>query len=99
MDIKPNAATLTDRWAGALADAALPVALRHHVRGNSVDVELAVGHAVERALKTGRPAAPEDLVARVADGVYEAALRRGLPGPFLDLRLDLWRALRRTVGS
>jgi hypothetical protein len=99
MDTKPNAATNTDRWAGDLADAALPVALRHYVRGTSVDVELAVGRAVERALRSAGPVAREDLIARVADGVYQAALRRGLPEPFLGLRLDLWRALRQTAAS
>jgi hypothetical protein len=99
MDINPNAATPAGRWAGDLADAALPVALGHRVRGTSVDVELAVGRAVERALGSARPAAPEDLVARVADCVYQAVLRRGLAEPFLDLRLDLWHALRQTAAS
>ncbi len=97
MCIESNVAMRPERWVGELADVALPVALRHHVRGNSVDVELTVGHAVERALRSARTAQPDELADRVADGVYQAALRRGLPGSFLDLRLDLWHALRQAV--
>src|SRR5947209_5916371 len=96
MCVIPNqVGALAERWAGQLTDAALPVALRHHVRGSSVDVELTVGHAVEQALKrrTG-PGGRDEVVAEVADAVYLASLRRGLPGSFLDLRLDLWHALR-----
>ncbi len=97
MCLKSNVAMLPEHWVGELTDVALPVTLRHHVRGNSVDVELTVGHAVEQALGSARTAEPGELADRVADGVYQAALRRGLPGSFLDLRLDLWQALRQAV--
>jgi hypothetical protein len=97
MCIQTTLATKPEQWVGELADVALPVALHHHVRGNSVDVELLVGHAVEKALKSTRTAGPEEVADRVAEGVYQAALRRGLPGSFLDLRLDLWHALRKAV--
>ena len=52
MCFKSNAATMLEHWVGDLTDAALPVALRHHVLGNSVDVELFVGHVVERAVRS-----------------------------------------------
>jgi hypothetical protein len=97
MCIKPNVATMPECWAGELADVALPVTLRHHVRGTSVDVELTVGRAVERALRSSLAVSQDELADRVADGVYQAALQRGLSGSFLDLRLDLWHALRQAV--
>ncbi len=97
MCFKSNAATTLERWVGNLADAALPVALQHHVGGNSVEVELFVGHIVERAVRSATAVGCEELAEQVADRVYQAALRRGFEGSFVDLRLDLWHAVRQAV--
>lgn len=94
MCIKSNAATSLQHRVGDLADIALPVALRHHIHGNSVEAELAVGNAVERALGAARTNRGDELAEQVADRVYQAVLRRGFSGSFVDLRLDLWHAMR-----
>ncbi len=36
----------------------------------------------------------EDLLARLTRAAYEVALRHGVEGPFLDVELEIWRALR-----
>jgi hypothetical protein len=41
----------------------------------------------------------EELLARLADAAYRVALRRGVRGPFIDLELELWRALRAAAGG
>jgi hypothetical protein len=97
MCISSNAARTPDHWVGNLMDVALPVALRHHVEGNSVDVEVIVGHAVEGAVGAARTIRCDELADQVADGIYQAALRRGFPGSFVDLRLDLWHAMRQAL--
>ena len=38
--------------------------------------------------------ADEHLLAELAEAAYRVALRYGLKGPFIDVELDLWRALR-----
>jgi hypothetical protein len=40
------------------------------------------------------PVEVEQFVARLTAAAYEVALRHGVRGPFLDLELGLWRALR-----
>jgi hypothetical protein len=41
----------------------------------------------------------EELLARLTDAAYRVALRRGVRGPFIDLELELWRALRAAAGG
>jgi hypothetical protein len=55
------------------------------------------------ARKHPRPAEPnfdppgEAFLARLTAAAYQAALRHGTRGSFLDLQLDIWRALRRAL--
>jgi hypothetical protein len=37
---------------------------------------------------------PDDFVAELAEAAYQVVLRHGLRGPFLDVELELWGALR-----
>jgi hypothetical protein len=91
-----------DRLAGELAERAYPVALRHGVKGVSIDVELEIWKAIETAVRRmpeplllmeSSPPALDDVLARVTDAAYRVALRRGFRGAFLDLELDLWDAV------
>ncbi len=41
----------------------------------------------------------EAFAARLARAAYEVALRHGIKGPFTDLELALWRAVRAEVGG
>ena len=41
----------------------------------------------------------ELLLAELTEAAYGVALRHGLKGPFLDVELDLWRALRRVLDA
>jgi hypothetical protein len=82
-----------------LAEAAYPVALRHGVRGPSVDVELDVWKAIRRVLRGTPAASRQDLLAAVASAAYGVALRHGFRGSFLDLELDLWHALEVSRGG
>jgi hypothetical protein len=89
-----------ERLVADLADIAYPVALRHGA-APSVDVELEVWHAIDRALRPGaawqRLLSPgrqrDQALAAASDAVYRVALRHGFKGSFLDLELGLWRAL------
>jgi hypothetical protein len=40
----------------------------------------------------------EDFLAELTEAAYEAALRHGLKGPFVDVELELWRELRAVLG-
>jgi len=92
MCAKPDASgACLEEFAGELAEAAYPVALRHGVKGSSVDVELDVWKALRNALRN-RPASQE-APAELAQAAYQVALRRGFSGSFIDVELDLWKAL------
>jgi hypothetical protein len=41
----------------------------------------------------------EQFVAELAAAAYQAALRHGLKGPFIDVELELWQALRAVVAA
>ena len=41
----------------------------------------------------------EEVVAELAAAAYRVALRHGTQGSFIDLELDLWRALRSAVAD
>ena len=41
----------------------------------------------------------EEVVAELAAAAYRVALRHGTRAAFIDLELDLWRALRRTLAE
>lgn len=43
------------------------------------------------------PLESEELLARLTRAAYEVALRRGFRGPFIDVELELWEALRSVV--
>ena len=41
---------------------------------------------------------PEDVLAELTSAAYRVVLRHGgLPSPFIDVELDLWRELRRVL--
>jgi hypothetical protein len=40
------------------------------------------------------PVLTEDAIAELAAAAYRVALRHGLRAPFIEVELDLWRALR-----
>jgi hypothetical protein len=80
-----------EEFAGELAEAAYPVALKHGVKGSSIDVELDVWYALRNALRT-RPTSRET-PAELTQAAYQVALRRGFTGSFVDVELDLWKAL------
>jgi hypothetical protein len=84
-----------------LTDVALRVAVGDGVRGPSVEVEVDLWRALDRAVR--RPATArarpwmEDLSAGWAEAAYHAALGHGLTRPFPELELDLWMAVRRVA--
>jgi hypothetical protein len=88
---------------GELTDAAFEVASRHGVKGPSVDQEVELWNALcevvrKQCNQSGVARArsrPVDLPAELTDAAYRVALEHGFRGSFLDLRLDLWKALRR----
>ena len=41
----------------------------------------------------------EDFVAGLTAAAYQVALRHGLKGPFIDVELTLWQALRAVVAA
>jgi hypothetical protein len=45
----------------------------------------------------GNGAGAEQLLAELAAAAYRVALRHGLKGPFIDVELDLWWALREVL--
>jgi hypothetical protein len=44
-------------------------------------------------------ATAEDVLARLTSAAYQVALRHGLHSPFIDVELDMWRALRFVLAS
>jgi hypothetical protein len=102
-----QARQVCEGFLGELTDAALEAASRHGVYGVSVDQEVDFWHALGEAL--GRRKAPctdgvgrttirrEDFLAELSDAAYQEALRHGFRDSFLDVRLDLWKALRRVL--
>jgi len=39
----------------------------------------------------------EELLAELTDAAYGVAQKHGVPGPFVDVELDLWAALRQAM--
>jgi hypothetical protein len=99
----PCADRYRDEFLGELTDAALEVASRHGVKGPSVDQKVELWNALGEVVRKqcNPPGAdrvrsrPVDLPAELSDAAYQVALEHGFRGSFLDLRLDLWKALRR----
>ena len=97
--------------AGELTEAAYPVALRHGVKGTSVDIELDIWKALRRAVRVAGkwgqrfglsvrvPPSREQVLANLTNAAYTVALRRGFNGPFVDLELDLWKTLGRRLSQ
>jgi hypothetical protein len=86
-----------EEFAGELTDVAYPVALKHGVKGSSVDVELDVWQALRRTLGSQQIrsalASGDEASAELTQAAYQVALRRGFSGSFVDVELDLWKAL------
>jgi hypothetical protein len=97
--------SIQEKFIGELTDAALEVASRHGVHGPSVDQELSLWWSLNEVFRkpksvcdaeaTRAESRREDFLARLTDAAYQEALRRGFNDSFLDVRLDLWKALRR----
>jgi hypothetical protein len=51
------------------------------------------------ASRTPPRGSSEHLLAELTDAAYRVALRHGLRGPFLDVELDLWTALRAVLAK
>jgi hypothetical protein len=43
--------------------------------------------------------AQEELLSRLTDAAYRAALRHGIKGSFIDLQLELWQKLREVLDA
>jgi hypothetical protein len=41
----------------------------------------------------------DDFASRLTDAAHHVALAHGSAGPFVDLELDVWRTLRRTLAN
>jgi hypothetical protein len=83
-----------------LTDVALHVAFGDGVRGPSVEVEVDLWRALDRAVQSvpaRGQARPGDLSAGWSDAAYRVALGHGLSRPFHELELDLWKAVRRVT--
>jgi hypothetical protein len=88
---------LLEECAAELTEAAFPVAANHGMHGYSVDLELQVWKAIEKALnKENLRPGRDEVLAHASDAIYRVALANGLDGPFLDLELELWHALRQS---
>jgi hypothetical protein len=49
-------------------------------------------------LDANAAAVPEDVLAELTSAAYRVVLRHGgVPSPFIDVELDLWRELRRVL--
>jgi hypothetical protein len=94
-----------DGFLAELTDAALETASRHGVGGPSVEQELDLWHVFNVTLRR-RPAPCLDgvvpanvrwdnFLADLTDAAYQEALRHGFRDSFLDVRMDMWQALRR----
>src|SRR5947209_19499184 len=94
---------LREELAAELSDAALETASRYGVQGASVDQEVdfwrALGHVVRVGVERPRPASAcrEELAAELADAAYRVALAHGFRNAFVDVRLGLWKAVRRVL--
>lgn len=101
-----DAAQVLTSFAADLTDAASLVAERHGICGSWIDLQLDVwkvlaATATQRERAGSRaPTAPEYLewrerfLSELTDAAYQTTLRHGLQGPFLEIELDLYRALR-----
>jgi hypothetical protein len=104
-----NPEAVREGFLGELTDSALEVAARHGVRGSSVDRELelwkvfglVIRRRGDKRLSLAQPVRPralgESLVAELTDAAYRVTLDHGFRGSFLDVQLDLWKALCRTT--
>jgi len=103
--VEIQAEQVREGFLAELTDAALETATRHGVHGPSVDQELDLWRALGEALRQHKAPCPdgparaevrrEDFLADLADAAYQETLRHGFRDSFLDVRLDLWKALRR----
>jgi hypothetical protein len=100
--------SITDDFLADLTEAAYRTAVMYGVEGPSVDVELnlwkALGTVVRKAsspsrtrLQSGYEIALEDLLAELTAAAYQVSLQQGIEGPFIDLELELWKALAKVV--
>ena len=98
-----------EAFVAELTDAALEEVARHYVGGTSIEQELGLWKTLSQVvarytsrLRGGEGVARtrrqcEDFLAELAEAAYEVALVHGFRGPFPEVQLGLWRALRRVV--
>ncbi len=98
-------------FAAELTDAAYPIALRHGVQQQWLELELHLWHALgatvekwDRRLPQVPPlqrlgATWEDFLAELTDAAYRTMLRFGVRGSFLDVELSVHQAFRTMLES
>jgi hypothetical protein len=104
-----QAEQIRDGFLGELTDAALAAASRHGVHGSSIEQELDLWRALGKTVGRRRVPCPdeparaevrrENFLAELTDAAYQETLRHGFRDSFLDVRLDLWKALGRVFGE
>jgi hypothetical protein len=92
-----------DTFLAELTEAVLKVANRHGSRGSSVDLEIDLWNRLGAVLRQPAPAQQPDgdrwetRLARLTDAAYAVVLSHGFMGSFIELEMDLWRALRQMI--
>src|SRR5262245_44924202 len=104
-----DATALLTSFAADLTDAAYAVALHHGVGGSWIDLQLDVWRVLAGVISQSHAALSdrgpnfeawrEALLSRATDAAYRTVLRHNVRGSFLDVELDLQRALRRVIES
>ncbi len=93
-----------DEWAAELTMAAYLVALRYCAANQWLDLQLELWRALSATVAEGGGAnrlvfRAEEIVAEFAQVAYQIALPYGRRQSFLDLELELYQTLRRTMSE
>ena len=104
-----DSATELTSFAADLTDAAYTVVLRHGIGGSWIDLQLDVWRVLAVSIADTQRRTPrlasaaefldwrETFVSELTDAAYRTALRHGVRGPFLDIELELYVAVREAV--
>jgi hypothetical protein len=98
-----EAESVHDAFVAELSDAALEESAHHAVHGSSIDREVELWWAFDEVVRKRGTTLPsgrgktgcDDFLAELANAAYEVTLAQGFHGSFLEVRLGLWKALRR----
>jgi hypothetical protein len=90
-----------DDFVAELSDAAWAEASRHGVGGYSIEQELELWKALRPIVSAENDkqhsSSCEDFAAELAEAAYEVTLARGFRDSFLEVRLGMWKAIRRAL--